>query len=311
MGLHSLDFLSSSPNNYIFNKSSNKTNLGGALILIYIIVMICFSIYCIIDFSQLGNYSIEYFNYMYDSNHKISNSVKKFEFAYDIYTQELYSENRRNLSNKFSLMNVKTNKMISREVFIQGEIDKFNYLLVYECEDDECEIREDISLGRFYVPMVLKLQTFKFEEENPIVPSEFSGDFFLSLYDFNQYIIYFDENICSDIDFFGEKNKSILIPKRRDIFFAKLNISNLEIEDKKYRPLGQIQFIVENENWEQYKRKKKSFLDTLSDILSVGMSSLNATKTLFLLFYSSSFDNYKIIQDILIDKNKKLKKKNI
>ena len=307
MGLHFLDFIGSSPTNYIFKKSSNKTNFGGVLFLIYILGIIGFSVYCIIKFCQLDNYSIEYFNFMHDSNHKLYNPNKKIEFIYDILSQGLYSNDRRNLSNKFSLMNIYTNETIQREVFIPGEIDKFHYCLVYECEDDECEIKEDIPLGRFYVPIVVKNQKFSFQEENPIVQNDFYIEFFISVYDHSEYIYYFDENICSD----GNKNVSILAAKRREIISAKLNMSNLEIGDKKYRALGDILFIVEEYNWEHYKRKKKSFLDTLSYILSVGTSSLNAIKTLFFMLYSNSFDNYKIIQDILSDKNKKLKKKNI
>ena len=77
MGLHFLDFIGSSPNNYIFKKSSNKTNFGGVLFLIYILGILGFSIYCIIKFIYLDNYSIEYFNYMYDSNHNLSDPDKK------------------------------------------------------------------------------------------------------------------------------------------------------------------------------------------------------------------------------------------
>ena len=38
--MNALDFISESPRNYIFHKSSNKTNLGGILTLIYLIIFI-------------------------------------------------------------------------------------------------------------------------------------------------------------------------------------------------------------------------------------------------------------------------------
>ena len=312
MGLHFLDFIGSSPNNYIFKKSSNKTNFGGVLFLIYILGILGFSIYCIIKFCLLDNYSIEHYNYMYDYNHDSYQSNQKIEFGYDIYSRGLYSDDgKKNLSNKFSLMNINTNKTIPREVYVPGEIGKFQYFLVYECEDDECEIKEDIPFGRFFVPIIFKYKTFSFQEENPAVPGIFKIEFFLSLYNYNEHIYIFEESICSDIGFFRDTNVSILTAKSRDIISLKINLTNIVKGDKKYRVLGDIAFAIERHNWEQYKRKKKSFLDTLSNILSVGMTSLNAIKTVFLLLYSNSFDNYKIIQDILTDKNKMLKKKSI
>ena len=43
--MHPLDIISGSPNLYIFGKESNKTNFGGVLFLIYLIVINCFYMY--------------------------------------------------------------------------------------------------------------------------------------------------------------------------------------------------------------------------------------------------------------------------
>ena len=311
MGLHFLDFISSSPNNYIFQKSSNKTNLGGIFFLIYILGILGFSIYCIIKYCRLDNYSIEYYSYIHDSSHNSSDPDKKIDFSYDIYTQGIYSEIQRNLSKRFSLMNAQTNQTIPRNVSLEGEFDKFHYLLVYECKDDKCEFLEDIPLGRFFIYLGMKSQIFNLQKENPITSKNYSLHFPMTIYHFIQYFVYINEIVCTDNNFFGNNDVSILSIKRYDIIPMYLNYSSIEIEIKKYKILGNIYFTSENGNWEQYKRIEKSFLDTLTYILSLASSGLNVIKTLFSLLYSSSFDNYKIIQDILFDKNKKLNKRKI
>ena len=63
MGLHRIDFFSNSPKNYIFQNSSNKTNFGGVLILIYICLFIFIFTYYIIEYKLKEDYSIEYLHY--------------------------------------------------------------------------------------------------------------------------------------------------------------------------------------------------------------------------------------------------------
>ena len=41
--MHSLDFLSESPKYFIFQKGANKTNLGGVLFLMYILIIMSIS----------------------------------------------------------------------------------------------------------------------------------------------------------------------------------------------------------------------------------------------------------------------------
>ena len=69
--MRNLDFLSESPKMFIFNKEANKTNFGGILFLIYIIIMILISLAYILDYAFNDKYSIENmitYNYTHDSN---------------------------------------------------------------------------------------------------------------------------------------------------------------------------------------------------------------------------------------------------
>ena len=49
--MHGLDFISDSPRTYIFQKDSNKTNLGGVLGLVYIIIFILIAVAYILEYS--------------------------------------------------------------------------------------------------------------------------------------------------------------------------------------------------------------------------------------------------------------------
>ena len=58
--MYKLDFLSKAPNNFIFEKESNKTNLGGVITLIYLIIIIIITIVYICDYSINDKYSVLY-----------------------------------------------------------------------------------------------------------------------------------------------------------------------------------------------------------------------------------------------------------
>ena len=60
MGFHAIDFLSDQPRNFIFQKTSNKTNLGGILSLIYLIVFLIIAVSYFVFYALKDNYSIEY-----------------------------------------------------------------------------------------------------------------------------------------------------------------------------------------------------------------------------------------------------------
>ena len=58
--MHSLDFLSQSPKNFIYQKETNKTNFWGLLFLFYIIIMFFISLAYLLDYFMNDNYIIEY-----------------------------------------------------------------------------------------------------------------------------------------------------------------------------------------------------------------------------------------------------------
>ena len=64
--MHSFDFLSNSPRIFIFDRETNKTNFGGVLFLLYIIIMVLISLAYILDFALNDKYTIDattYYNH--------------------------------------------------------------------------------------------------------------------------------------------------------------------------------------------------------------------------------------------------------
>ena len=238
--------------------------------------------------------------------------IKKNDFRYTIYLNELYNNSRKNISERLFLMDSRTLKKIPMNFTFSVEIDHDIFNVVYDCKEEDCEIIEDPLYSIIRINLEGDNQKFELQEENPITHAPLFLNLLMANNNIFKYDFYFNEIICTDVNFFGDNSVSFLNLLRYDILSSNLNSTNLaNIKNKKYKNLGFVSFNFERGNWEQYKRIKKSILDTLSYILSIGMASLNAIKTVFLLFYSNSFDNYKIIQDILIDKNKKLNKRNI
>ena len=60
MRLNVFDFLSSSPQTFIFNRRSNQTNFGGVLSIIYLLIFISITGLYLISYFNEDNYSIQY-----------------------------------------------------------------------------------------------------------------------------------------------------------------------------------------------------------------------------------------------------------
>lgn len=57
--MHPLDIISASPNLYILHQKSNKTNFGGVLFLIYLVLVILIIVYYILDYKDTPEFSIQ------------------------------------------------------------------------------------------------------------------------------------------------------------------------------------------------------------------------------------------------------------
>ena len=295
--MHILDFFSTYPNNYIFQRTSNKTNFGGVCFFLCIIGILCFSIYCIVKFIKQDTYSIEHTSYMYDYNHNISTTDKTIKFKYEIFPKEL--------NNHFDLIDFYTGEIIPKNTNISKPIDEFCYIIVYKCEDDICEVKENIS-NTFQINLIFEVPGLNIQDENPFYPLIFEESLYMTTYDQRIYYFLYEEIIVTDIGFLGNKNRSIIIPKNYMINYLKVNETTTH-RSQKYKAFGKINFLLKKGNWEHYKRTEKSILDTFSYICSIGQTIYNLVKIGFLVIYSHNFNNYKIIQMLLFNKDTNLK----
>ena len=76
--MYKLDFLSNSPKNFIFQKTTNKTNLGGILTLVYIIIIILITIFYFINFNMNERFNIDFiskYNGRYEADDKTKEKI--------------------------------------------------------------------------------------------------------------------------------------------------------------------------------------------------------------------------------------------
>ena len=60
MRLNGFDFLTSAPQNFIFQKKSNKTNFGGVLSFIYLLIFLTITSFYLVSYYNEDDYSIQY-----------------------------------------------------------------------------------------------------------------------------------------------------------------------------------------------------------------------------------------------------------
>ena len=58
--MKTIDFLSESPKNFIFNENSNKTFFGGILSLIYLIIVLLITSFYLVNYFISDKYTVEY-----------------------------------------------------------------------------------------------------------------------------------------------------------------------------------------------------------------------------------------------------------
>ena len=309
-----LDFLSSSPNNFIFKETANKTTCGVICSLLYIIGLIAFSVYCFVKYYKQDRYLVEYSHYLHDLNHQISDLNKSISFKYVIK----YLDNNDEwllAPNNFFLFDYYDRKLIPRNVSLSKNISHFVFLVVYICSDGKREIEENFKNRTIAVELNFTTEVLIFQKEDPIISAQFHERMEMTTYDSREFIYNFEEIICTDKGFFGDKNKSIINIKYREQNLNPINKANPDIENGVYRIFGDVFFRFNKYNWSHYKRTEKSILETFSYICSIGLVGLNIVTKMIFLFYSRFFDNYKIVQhllfgnDTLIRRNIEISKK--
>ena len=340
--MHFLDFLSGSPKIFIFQQETAKTNLGGILFLIYIIIMLSISLAYIIDYAINDKYTYEIKNIDNTTNNEILlingidyNPLKKLNKDNDLNPLINFSIFASSLFSIYDIENNDYLEGVPDEEFgfeyswfnITRRVDDLKFELRYICgNDSNCTsiYEEDIEGMGF----ALLLPAYKIDHQAEI-PLKIVKDMSIvsHFYDFH------DDMLAKlDIDWEVikyEDQKSIfdsLTNNKKEYIYGHLKPDSKLTETrmlsmkyyikhgyKNYKKIYYISFMSVNimnnhYGYLLYTRKKVEFLDILAKIGAL-FSTIKFFFSLIFNYYSKNFDNYKILGKVLNNQKKPIKKK--
>ena len=328
--MHVLDFLSSSPKFFIFQKETAKTNFGGILFLIYIIIMISISLAYIVNYAVNDKYTYEI--------KKIDNTTNNDDILWDTDDTPydiLNKDKELNLVMNFSMLmsenfgiykglkyldgvhwgtNVSTSSMYN----ITERVSDLKLEYHYICgNDSNCSSVDKVGFRFFmfiYTGFKLDHQAeipFQIDRDKPHV---FHGGYLFGGYkttaeiDIDWEVIkYKDQKSIFDslTNVKRETTYGHFKPEPK-ITYEKMIPKNNYIKynyDEKWNKIYYMNFLTikfTNKHYEYilYERKKVEFLDILANIGAL-FSTIKFFFSLVFNYYSKNFDNYKILGKIL------------
>ena len=334
--MNGFDFLTSPPQNFIFQRKSNKTNFGSVFSLIYLLIFFAITAFYLVSYYNQDDYSVQY---LYQEKILLNPQIKEMtnsdrynpyfnfsiiEFKFD---GEKEIEDRLKILDNIHLLH---NKSQSHKIKLQ----KLDWLIAYDClkeNETECRIDSDIINSRDLI-LSLYYNGFTLDHQNKTSPlyrkDNEAASHKLSLhYDFfNPSRRFYRWNLIrykeqkgffsmfeneEDNDYIGLGIKAYDYSEMTSNDGSK-NIFEYLIDEKsfhRFRVLGRIIFNVDFNHCDEYKRIPKSFLDTLANIFSLSMTLLNGLSYTLVNYFSNNFDNYKIMEKIIYNNDFNLEKK--
>ena len=324
--MHPLDIISSSPNLYILQKSSNKTNFGGFLFLIYLLAILLIFIIYIIDYVQNDKYiiqSFEHFNLKTDEEINLRNTDELYNpnINFKLDLRAFFQDKERYLPKKFKLYDNKVGQFIERNKHFNKKITEFNIYVLYECDDFTCNDYENFLNFTEEINVTYNYLRFQHDgfyldhqnKEKPIIKTKDNGKVFGTYYKLNKNKTIYIENKWRNIiytekkGFFQKDSRDSCgyIEKWESYPEDELITTNLtEVHDKSYKIISFVSFKINNMEYTEYFRKRISELDIVANILSLIANIFTGVKFIF-GFYSNNFNNFKIIEKLLDKKTAK------
>ena len=320
--MNALDFISDSPKIFIFRKTSNKTNLGGILTLIYIIILVLIFIGYIYDFYTYARYEYSYF-YKYLLKKSDRDNIKQNpEFNQPINIRFYFQYQKIDVSDDFhilvwndSISDIKDNLTNNKNIVEKpNDLESLTFQIIYICNDDNCTSNKKNQSGiiKNNYQLILSYNTSVLDndnDDNPIIDTSLNFTYKFSLDNIAnihlQRLVYnFEEKkdiILRIVDYLFNRKNNYTFGKFEEVYINSnknpgkeyciiddiscLNIINIKIDN----PLKGIYL---------YKRKKISIWDYLGNIGALGIIIFNGLRNIFRI-YSKNFDNYKIVENIL------------
>lgn len=169
--MRKFDIISPSPQTFIFQKESNKTNLGGLLSIIYFIsfLLICLtygSIFFLNDKYEITSFNSELRELNDDELKTFEQSLK-----YNPYLKikfSLFDENYKNLSDRFILVDVSTKEEIKVGEIIERRVNDIFINVFYKCDENETNCFIESKDLRDYYQMRFYYEDFIYNIQNDI-----------------------------------------------------------------------------------------------------------------------------------------------
>ena len=192
-----LDFISKSPNFYIFKEGANKTHLGGFLFLVYIIIIVLLAIVYFYDYFSNDKYK---FTYSLDQVNNESSFLKNEQIQsmiskeYNIIVRLAKDEpeyllidnnnfivvdfdklSRKVRAEKKSILNSTEDSNNDECIIKQNEPFKHNIKnlqlgVLYRCDKDNCNIRPDDKIKERSYYLQFWHQGFSIKHQDPKIP---------------------------------------------------------------------------------------------------------------------------------------------
>ena len=317
--MYNLDFLSGAPRTYIFERNTNKTNLGGIFTLIYLIIVLLIITLYIFEYTKNLKYSVVYsYNEEYLNNDKLERKLKDERYNPEI-TYKFGMDPSVNKSKFFIRTN--QNKSINFDEEHKSKVYDLFVYIGYNCEKlDEnnynCSLGENANLP-FYL-FYLNYTSYKTEhphEEFPLQKQYMSEFFYFS--DNEQMIIFLQK--WKTIKYNDDRKEyygGVIINDKMIIGDISGGWENFFIGNGK-RILCCIKIEYSWVNYvDNYIRTKTTLFNVISGICSLCLTIYNGFIFVYCFFYARKYDNYKIIEKILLKSgrmplNNKEKKDNL
>ena len=314
--MHSLDFLSQSPHLFIFRRSSNKTNLGGVLFFIQIILCLTIFLYYLLDYTKNNKYEIEYtFNYNLTETDDYDDMLKNDTLNPTLYyivslindtgTEEFLNDN-------FVLLNKKNHLARRKYIYSENKASEIDIGVYYKCIEGNCSLRNEdwkpsYKIRFDYIPYIISHQ----DENSPISQNQ-------DLLNGMEFEFSYDVKIKKNLEWqiIKYKEKGGLFSEGKEYIAGSIKSGDIFIYDKPnygvvefdsvdvYVLVYEIKVHNKFEYYDEYIRTKISWLTIFSNSLSLWLSLYNGFTVAFSFLYADNFNNYKIIQNILSKVNK-------
>ena len=313
--LNPLDIISDSPNLFILQKETNKTNFGGFLFLIYLVLIALIIVYYALDYKNNDKYIIQSFSH-FNFKTKEEREQRNHEELFNPNIKFKIIFNGKHINERFKLYDPDSDKPIESNTIFSKKINDFRAVLYYDCINLNCsdyfEFVRNISSNKtedqnFYLE--LRYNGFRLEHQSEKEPINKSG----GIYFYVRYKLNY--NLTIDITSnwrtikYTEKKGFLQNDNRKygcgyiesySPFYYD-NIMSMKISKGKnryYICFADIWISNDITQYTEYFRKEVSKLDLLANILALMANSFTAVRFI-LRFYSKNFNNFKIIENLL------------